>query len=676
MEPIVKSVIESMGVYLPSKRVTTAEIVEGCTNPLRVPLERLTGIHSRHLAGETEFSIDLAIKAVEDCLDRSQAKPSDFDLLLCANISRYDAPRLISYEPSTAMVLKKRFHFDRAIAMDLCNACAGMWTAVYIVNALIRTGAIRHGMIVSGEYISHLTDTAQKEIVDYLDPQLASLTLGDAGVAIAMGLSPRPEIGFHDIELYTLAEYARFCIAKPTDQAHGGAAMHTDAVKVTAAVIPHAATHAELVLQRNGQQLEQIKHIIPHQTSRLTMQGALKEIAGRYNTDLSRQLINNLAERGNTASTAHFLAMRDSILGDRIRSGDDILFLISGSGQTIGTALYTCDDLPDRMRLNGEYRPGNGRTELAKNRGLPKNWGETLSVPVCIESIAVADPEGTGHPSALDMLKSASLECLQESRFAKEEIDLLLSVGVYRDEFLTEPAIAALLACDLKINDNRQPDDPHKTLAFDLMNGPVGFLNACYLTAELARAGCLQRAMIVASEIENNAHVVPDDLLGLREVATAVILHESEDGETGFDAFSFHHFPEHHDADVVTATWNDRGRLYLSRSRADNLLEIYLDCIEKGVAQFLQEQGLTSEEIRVLLPPQISPEFVRQVGERLGFPAEKVVDVSTDGADLATSSTPVAMQAAMQRNLVAKGDLGLVVNVGAGVQVACATYRF
>ena len=345
-----KSYMANIGVYLPPKQVTTEEIIKGCRNEVRIPLERLTGIRSRHMAGEDEFAIDLAAKAIQDCLDHTDAAPEEFEILICCNISRYDGPRLVSYEPSTAAVLKKRFGLANAVAMDLSNACAGMWTGVYLVDALIRTGAVRRGLVVSGEYISYLATTAQKEIVDYLDPQIASLTLGDAGVAVELRLSPSPAVGFHDIELYTLAQYSRDCIAKPSDQTHGGAAMYTNAVKVSSAVVPHAAKHAEQILRRNGHKVQQYQHIIPHQTSRLTMNDSIKSVAGEFPIDLESRLINNLTHRGNTATTAHFLALRDTMQEGRIQSGDEVLFLISGSGQTTGTALYTCDDLPDRIR--------------------------------------------------------------------------------------------------------------------------------------------------------------------------------------------------------------------------------------------------------------------------------------------------------------------------------------
>ena len=255
-------------------------------------------------------------------------------------------------------------------------------------------------------------------------------------------------------------------------------------------------------------------------------------------------------------------------------------------------------------------------------------------------------------------------------------MELLVSVGVYRSEFLTEPAIAALLAGDLQMNDCREPDDEHKTFAFDLLNGAMGFLNACYLISELSRAGCLERAMVVASEIENNAEVMPDHLLGLREMASAVILHESDDGETGFLAFSFDQYPEHADAQQVIGTWNEQGKPHLLHSAGDDRYLLYVEDIEKSVSRFLSEQAVSRDAIRFLLPPQISPSFVRAVSQELGLPNAETIDVSTEGQDLATSSTPAAMQAVLENDLAQKGDLGLIINIASGGQVGCALYQF
>ena len=59
------TVIESLGTYLPAEVVSTDTVLAGCTNEIGIPLERLTGIKSRRVAGPGEFSIDLARQAVD-----------------------------------------------------------------------------------------------------------------------------------------------------------------------------------------------------------------------------------------------------------------------------------------------------------------------------------------------------------------------------------------------------------------------------------------------------------------------------------------------------------------------------------------------------------------------------------------------------------------------------------
>ena len=68
-----------------------------------------------------------------------------------------------------------------AIVFDITNACAGMFTGMQIVDSFISAGLIRRGMVVSGEFITGITRTAQIEITEFLDPRLACLTVGDAG---------------------------------------------------------------------------------------------------------------------------------------------------------------------------------------------------------------------------------------------------------------------------------------------------------------------------------------------------------------------------------------------------------------------------------------------------------------------------------------------------------------
>ncbi|WP_417730545.1 3-oxoacyl-[acyl-carrier-protein] synthase III C-terminal domain-containing protein [Rosistilla oblonga] len=663
-DTMLRTVIESIGAYLPSHEVTTDEIVQGCERKVRVPLAKLTGIRSRRRAGIDEFSIDLAEKAVSDCLNHSALAADQIEAIVCTNISRWDSKNSVTFEPATSVRLKSLLGLDNAIAIDISNACAGMWTGVYMIDALIRSGAIRSGMVVSGEYITHLIDTAQKEIVDFMDPQLASLTLGDAGVALTLTAAGSQGSGFHDLDMYTLSKYSQFCVAKPTDKPHGGAAMYTDAIKVTESVVPHAARHAKDVLDRNEWGFDAIGHVIPHQTSKLTMQEGMREIKRLFDYDLSQRLINNLEQRGNTSSNAHFLALHDAMRRREVKGGDSIVFCISGSGQTTGTALYVCDDLPERINAE-DAQNGKPRREIATTESA------LMPIQLQVESLGIAYPPTRESADTLTMLQQAGEQCLEQSSCEKQDIDILIAACTYRTEFIMEPAIAALLAGRMEINFDREPEAADKTFAFDVINGEVGMMKSLFLASEFIRAGRGKKVMVVGSEVDNNAADRPDQSIDVSPMASALIVQESVDATSGFLSFHFQDFTQYKDLRKAEGYWNQQGQACMNcTDHPEALHAAYLECIETTVANFLKANELSLDEIARIVPSPISSVFVADVAARLQFPAEKTLDISDANGSLMSSAIPVGV-----KNLdAAPGEMVLFISVSPGIQIGCALY--
>ena len=132
---VVKCLIESLGVYIPEGRLSTAEVLAGCRNPPQFDLEALTGIQTRPVAAENEYSINLAIKAASKCFEISQYRPEDMEMIINTNISRYSGPDYcFPCEPSTASRLGAHFNAKNAILFDISNACAGMLTGIQIMD--------------------------------------------------------------------------------------------------------------------------------------------------------------------------------------------------------------------------------------------------------------------------------------------------------------------------------------------------------------------------------------------------------------------------------------------------------------------------------------------------------------------------------------------------------------
>ena len=664
------TLIESLGVFLPAEAVSTADLVAGCRVKLGFPLERMTGIRSRRMAGKHEFSYDLAEKAAADCFAHSRHGPEAIDLLICCNISRCDGPDFrFSFEPSTASRLQGAFGMAHAMAFDISNACAGTFTALTIADAYLRSGAARRVMVVSGEYISHLSATAQREITDFVDARIACLTLGDSGVAVILEASESEGVGFHDLDLFTLGKYSDLCVAKVTDQPHGGAIMITDAVRSSAVTINQAVGHALGTLRGRGWDPGSIDHLLMHQTSETTLDGAVREInraAGR--TVCHRgNTVYNLAERGNTATNSHFVALMDNIRSGVIRPGARVVFGVSGSGQTVGTALYTLDDLPDRLRA-----PANA---VDRPAALREPWTPLETGPrVRIESVGLV-PEGECSADSVGLIRRASGDCLGRSAHPKGEIGLIIHSGVYRTEFLSEPALAAIAAGALEINHDGETVGDRKTLAFDLMNGAVGTLQACQVAARMIAAGRTPNALILASEVENNAGAggADEPPVGIKPTGSALVLEPSPDGE-GFGPFLFRSFPEHAGLEVSHTAFRE-GRTSMRHSRLGSFESHLLESIRLTVAELLGREGVAPRDLAMVLPPHGSASFVARLAGVLGLPPDRFTNLPDGGQDYFTSSLAYAFRAAQDAGAISEGGTVLIIAAGSGIQVGCCLYH-
>jgi amino acid adenylation domain-containing protein len=668
--PTRNTVIESIGAYLPFKEVSTADLLAGCVNDIGVPLERLTGIKHRRVAADGEFSIDLARQAIADCLAGSSYRPAEIDLLISCSISRYDGPdQKFVFEPSTAARLRDQCGLDNALAFDVTNACAGMFTGIAIADAFLQTGLVGRAMVVSGEYITHISETAQRQIEGPMDPRLACLTVGDAGAAVILERGPNDRAGFHDIDIATLSRYAPMCIAKATGGPEGGAIMTVDSIAATAIAVKSAVPYVAGVMRRHGWRPEHSDHIVMHQTSESSLNdavGAVNRMFGEGSANPGNTIY-NLAERGNTASTTHFVALKDHILSNRIRSGDNAVFGISGSGQTVGAALYTFDDLPDRLRRGSEDH---------RRREAPLDASTTEPPPPPAVGIAGVGtiPDGPpGSRGSVELATQAAAQCLDRTGLDRDQLGLIIHAGVYRDEFISEPAIAALVAGELGVNDDiRSPDGP-KTLAFDVFNGAVGFLNACQVAVQMIGAGTTEHAMVVASETENNSGSDAHPAYGLNETGSAVILSPTN-GNKGFGRFVFRHYPEYAGA-LTTYTRHSDGRTWLEIDRDPDLAAHYLNIIADAVGELLKLEAIAPSEVAAVFPPHLSQPDREELATRLGIASSLFVAPATD-TDPFSSSVPHGLQHAWQHGLVGSGDVGLIVSAGSGLQVGCTTYRF
>jgi 3-oxoacyl-[acyl-carrier-protein] synthase-3 len=338
--------LESIGVDVPEKRLTSADLMASTRHDTHIDLERLTGIHERHVASEGEDSFSLAVGAARDCLGRSKHRAEDIEMLISASITKYKGDLSMRFEPPLSLSIKEAIGAHQAVSFDLSNACAGMMTGVFILNDMIRRGEISRGMVVSGEYISRLGQNAARQIRSILSKQLASLTLGDAGAAVIVERAPGGAPAIELAGFTTLSEHSRLCVGFPA-KVGPGATMFTKAQTLQKVAIEDAPPLLNQVLDDAGLDFDEIDYLIPHQTSARAIRKGLKLFGERMGV-VPKHVVVNVEEYGNTASTTHFVALDRYLREGRFKKGDRVMLLSFASGLEIGMVIFVVGELMER----------------------------------------------------------------------------------------------------------------------------------------------------------------------------------------------------------------------------------------------------------------------------------------------------------------------------------------
>ena len=75
---------ESLGLYLPERMESTADIVSRLKIETPFDLSKIIGIERRHVAADNEDTLSMALDAARDCLQNSRYTAADLDCIIAA----------------------------------------------------------------------------------------------------------------------------------------------------------------------------------------------------------------------------------------------------------------------------------------------------------------------------------------------------------------------------------------------------------------------------------------------------------------------------------------------------------------------------------------------------------------------------------------------------------------
>ncbi len=283
-----------------------------------------TGIKQRHKAADDEYTSQFGTKAALQALDRARLQPTDIDIIVCATTT----PDQIM--PSTGALIQAQIGATNAAGMDVFAACSGFLYGLTMVESMIKTGQIKHALVIGAEVLT--------KYVDYTDRGTCVIFGDGAGAAV---LGPVPEgkgilatkiksDGRYEEQLYAPGGGTKLGTTHKTidDREHFFKMKGNELFKV--AVRSMADISAEMV-EKAGYTVEDIDIVIPHQAN----QRITDAVASRLGVP-DEKVYSNIAEMGNTSSASIPIAMDECIQSGRIKEGSLVLLTAFGGGVTWG----------------------------------------------------------------------------------------------------------------------------------------------------------------------------------------------------------------------------------------------------------------------------------------------------------------------------------------------------
>lgn len=272
---------------------------------------------------------------------------------------------------------------------------------------------------------------------------------------------------------------------------------------------------------------------------------------------------------------------------------------------------------------------------------------------------------------------AAARSCLAHARCKSSDLDLLISVGLYKEHGLAEPALASMIQDDVGANTGKLLHHPlhgHGTFSFDIMNGGCGVLSALHVLDGFVSAGTAHAGLIVAADVDPE----PGTSRGYRFPAAGgalLVLHDAS-GREGFTRFAFQTFPEDGDLFAANIAWDEAS----SRNvlTVDEHVMYAHRCSEHALEvarALLSAAALHPSDIDLLIASQHPARFATDLARALGLSPHAAPPIDPRFVRAHTAGPIAALDAAFTYGRLAEARRVLFVTAGAGITIGAALYE-
>lgn len=223
---------------------------------------------------------------------------------------------------------------------------------------------------------------------------------------------------------------------------------------------------------------------------------------------------------------------------------------------------------------------------------------------------------------------------------------------------------------------------------FDLIAACSSFVYGSTVGAHLVATGTHKKVLVIGADTMSRIIDYTDraTCILFGDGAGAVLIEPLEDGDDGLGFIDFVGEIDGSGGDALKMPAGG-SRLPASHETVDKHLhfvhqdgsQVFKYAVRKmheSCRDLLARNGLTVDDVAVMIPHQANRRIISAAGEKLGMPVEKVL-VNIDRYGNTTAATiPLATRDAILQGRLKKGDLVMLAAVGAGYTVGASLWRW
>ncbi len=310
--------INALSFYLPAGRVDNAffQDVAGLSEDWLV---QRTGIKTRSKAEEGEDTNSMAVRVVEELIEKMNFPIGEIDLIVGASYSPADTVFTIGHS------VQRHFNISDAQVVYVSSACSSLVNALEIVQGYFAMGKAKKALVVGSEH-NWAYNTPNNADYGHLwgDGAVATVLTKDdligEGSPVIIDIFTRGlgHIGQADTAVNLFVKDEGIRMANGRD------------------VFQNACTYMELAMlelvERNNLSIHDIKYFSTHQANKRIMD----YVAERMGVDKEKFLV-NIDSVGNTGSPSHLIALAQHV--QLLKKGDYAMAAVFGGGYSCGSYL-------------------------------------------------------------------------------------------------------------------------------------------------------------------------------------------------------------------------------------------------------------------------------------------------------------------------------------------------